>query len=65
MNNNYEKAIQMLKTEHKCPSDISQECNIDKNILHDMTCDCYYDECACNCDLCREDALMFMMKHIK
>lgn len=65
MNDKYEKAIQMLKKENKCPSDIAREYDIDKNILHDMTNDCCFDECTCNCDLCREDALLFMINCIK
>lgn len=63
--NKYEKAIQMLKTVHKCPSMIAEECKIDSSILKDTTDDCYYDEYTGSCDSCRKNALEFMLEQIK
>ena len=66
METKYEKAVELLKTSHSCPALIAIECGIDGEILHDMSDGgCYYDEWAGSCKTCREDALEFMMKHIK
>lgn len=64
MENKYKKAIELLKTSHDCPNIIASECGINADILHDMADGCYHDEWMGSCNVCREDALEFMMKHI-
>lgn len=64
MDNKYEKAIKMLKAEHKCPSDIAYECGIERNVLRNATDGCFYEDCVVNCDFCRENALEYMIKEI-
>lgn len=61
----YEKAFHMLKTEHKCPSMIAEECEIDSSLLHDMTDDCYYDDAVISCELCRTEAAEYMLKTMR